>query len=124
MKTVSGRLNQIASVLAMFTAAIHVFVGGADALTPMLAAEMTVEASGAMHACWHFVSIFLLVSAVTFWQGGRTASVFALLWISFAVVFVYVGLYQAGIGGLIANPQWTILLATGVVALFGARANV
>jgi len=42
---------------------------------------------------------------------------FGLLWIASALVFMYVGLRQDGVYGLITNPQWTILGATGGIAL-------
>ena len=112
---------KIASALAALTALIHLFVGGADCLAPVLAAGLTPNAAGAMHACWHFVSVFLLSSVLVLWRGGEPAVVFALLWLSFAVVFIYVGLYQDGPSGLTTNPQWTILLLTAGAALLNRR---
>lgn len=109
-------LRKIASALAALTSAVHIVVGGSDALAPTLAADLPAAASGAMHACWHIVSVLLLASILVFWRGGQVALVFATLWILFAVVFIYVGLYQDGLGGLVTNPQWTILGATGAIA--------
>ena len=74
-----------------------------------------------MHACWHIVSVLLVSSAFVFYCGGQTAFHFAILWLSFAAVFIYVGLYQGGWGGLLTNPQWTILLLTGGIALVHRR---
>lgn len=112
---------KIAAALAAITALVHIIVGGADALEPTLAAALAPNAAGAMHACWHFVSIFLISSVVVFLRGGSAALHFSILWILFAGVFVFVGLYQGGAGGLITNPQWTILLPTGLIALAAHR---
>jgi len=112
---------KIASALAALTAFVHLFVGGADCLAPLLAAELTPNAAGAMHACWHFVSVFLLSSVLVFWRGGPIAFHYAILWILTGIVFIYVGLYQGGPGGLITNPQWTILFLTAGMALVHYR---
>ncbi len=108
-------LNKVAAALAVLTAAIHLFVGGAGALAPTLAAGLPAPAEGAMHASWHIVSVFLIWSAVVFWRGGDTARHFALLWLMAAVLFIYVGLRQSGPSGLMVNPQWTILGLTGMI---------
>jgi len=110
-------LSKTASTLALLTAVVHVLIGGEDALAPMLAAELATPAKGAMHACWHIVSVFLIWSVVVFWMADRTMLHFGLLWIASALVFMYVGLRQDGVYGLITNPQWTILGATGGIAL-------
>jgi hypothetical protein len=34
-----------------------------------------------------------------------------------AAIFIYVGLWQDGLNGLIVNPQWTILTVTSVLVL-------
>lgn len=114
-------LNRIAAGLALFTAAIHFFLGGADALNPMLAAELPPESSAAMHACWHIVSVFLIWSALVFFRGKESSFHFGVLWVASAIVFIYVGIYQAGFAGVVANPQWTLLLPTGVLALLARR---
>jgi len=110
-------LRKLSTALAVLTALIHVFVGGADSLAPMLAADLPPEAAGAMHACWHFVTAMFVWSAVVFWGGGKVAFHFGMLWIAFAVVFLYVGLTQDGVPGLVTNPQWTILGITGGIAV-------
>ncbi len=114
-------LTKVAAGLAVFTALVHLVVGGADALSPMLEAELPPAASGAMHACWHIVSAFLIWSGVVFWYGKESSFHFGLLWIASAIVFISVGIYQAGVQGIIANPQWTLLLPTGVLALLDRR---
>ena len=89
----------------------------------MLAAELPPESSAAMHACWHIVTAFLFWSGAVFWLGKDSSFHFGLLWVASGVVFVYVGLYQNGFAGVLANPQWTLLLPTGILALLGTRNN-
>ncbi|MEJ2123493.1 MAG: hypothetical protein P8Y47_01475, partial [Alphaproteobacteria bacterium] len=66
-------LRKVAAALAALTAAIHIIVGGRDALAPVLAAGLSAPAEGAMHAVWHMVSVFLLWSVLAFWRGGAVA---------------------------------------------------
>jgi hypothetical protein len=110
-------LRKTAAALAVLTAAIHIFVGGSDALAPMLAAGLSAPAEGALHAVWHMVSALLLWSAFAFWRGGSVAIHFGVLWLISAAIFIYVGLWQDGLNGLVINPQWTILTVTGVLVL-------
>ena len=70
-----------------------------------------------MYATWHMVSAFLLWSALAFWRGGAVAVHFGVLWLISAAVFIYVGLWQDGLNGLVVNPQWTILSVTGGLVL-------
>jgi hypothetical protein len=116
--------KSIVVLLALLTALIHTFLGGADALQPMLSAELPDAAEGGMHGAWHIVTVFLFWSCFAFWNGGATSRTFAGLWIAAAIVFVYVGISQSGLTGLIVNPQWTILGLTGALALWANRANV
>ena len=98
-------LRKISAVLAALTVAVHFFLGGSDALVPMLAADLPPESAGAMHACWHIVTVFLAWSAIVFWRGGETALHFGLLWIASALVFICVGLNQAGLEGVVNGIQ-------------------
>lgn len=84
----------------------------------MLTADLPPAVDGAMQACWHMVSVMLVWSAFVFWKGGKPAFHFSLLWLASALVFIYVGLSQSGLSGLIVNPQWTILGLTGAVVIW------
>lgn len=112
--------KNIAVFLALLTALVHFFAGGADALAPMLQAGLPAPGEGAMHAVWHIVTVLLFYSAYVFWRGGDVARHFAALWCAMALVFIYAGLYQSGLSGLIVNPQWTILGLTGGLAWFSS----
>lgn len=119
LRLASARSAAIA--LATLTALVHFFVGGADALAPMLDAGLTAPSEGAMHAVWHFATLLLFWSVYVFWRGGEMARHYAAIWIAMALVFIYVGLYQSGISGLLVNPQWTILGLTGALAWRATR---
>lgn len=87
----------------------------------MLAAELPAVAEGTLHASWHIVAVFLAWSGVVFWRGGVAARDFAGLWIASAIVFIAVDLWQAGLAGLVMNPQWTLLGVVGCIAWFGSE---
>ncbi len=56
-------LKRTASLLAAITAVVHIAVGGAGALTPTLAAGLSLPVEGAMHACWHMASALFSIIA-------------------------------------------------------------
>ncbi|MEY8881548.1 hypothetical protein [Donghicola sp. XS_ASV15] len=116
-------LLRIAAVLAAFTAVLHIFVGTFDTLMPMLTMDLPAPVLGTLHACWHMVSLFLVVSAWAFWRGGAMARPVAWLWMGSAAIFVAVGVWQDGLVGLLELPQWTLLGASGGLSLYATRAR-
>jgi hypothetical protein len=80
-----------------------------------------------MYACWHMVTAALGLTAVALLLLGTAtiqSSVLALflgiLWVLFALVFLFVTLVVARPRGLFRFPQWTLLLSVGVFALLGS----
>lgn len=116
-------LVKAGAVLAALTAVIHVFIGGYDTLSPLLTYDIDPVVSGTFHACWHIISVFLAYSAWVFWSGRLAAVHFAILWGAFAVIFVVVGLWQLGVGGLLVMPQWILLGPAGALVLAGTYAR-
>lgn len=114
-------LLKLGTALAVLTVLIHVFIGHIDTLLPLLAGDLPPSVSGAFHACWHMISVFLAYSAWRFWCGGQIAVHMAVLWVVFAVIFVVVGLWQLGPEGLLILPQWVLLGPAGVLVLAGSR---
>ncbi|MEE9330265.1 MAG: hypothetical protein V3V30_09020 [Parvularculaceae bacterium] len=110
-------LTKLTTLLSALTALVHIIIGGADSLQPTLAADLPLIAEAAMHACWHIISALLLWSIFVFWRGGKMALDFGLFWIVAALVFIYVGLVQGGVDGLMLSPQWTILGGTGILVV-------
>lgn len=117
-------LFRISAVLAAFTTVLHIFVGTFDTLMPMLEADLPAPVSGTLHACWHMVSLFLVVSVWAFWRGNALARPVAWLWLGSAAIFVAVGIGQGGLAGLLDLPQWTLLGASGGLYLYAVRARL
>lgn len=117
-----NRYLKVAGVgLAGLTAAMHVFVGSFDTLFPLLEADLDMAIKDTFHACWHFISVFLAFSVWSFASETASSKMIARLWIAFAACFFTVGLYSAGLRGLIIIPQWTLLCASGVLVLLHFR---
>ena len=107
--------------LAGLTAAAHIFVGSYDTLFPLLESDLNMAIKGTFHACWHFISVFLAFSVWSFYKETASAKTIAQLWIAFAVCFFMVGLYSAGLRGLMILPQWSLLCAAGILVLLYFR---
>ncbi|WP_432637510.1 hypothetical protein [Albidovulum sp.] len=103
--------------LAALVAAAHVFVGTFDTLVPLLDSDLALPVKGTFHACWHFISIVLIVSVWAFAKGTALARPIAWLWIAFGICFVAAGIFGAGIDGIVAVPQWVLLVPVGVLVL-------
>jgi hypothetical protein len=123
----------ISAFLAAFTAIVHTIGGTLEIHTPLLTSPLPEPISLLLYACWHLVTVTLILSAVAlFWSSpnNRAESNFALpafigiLWVSFGIVFVVVALYFSGFRALIVLPQWTLLLPIGGLALFGVRKEI
>ncbi len=115
----------VAGLLALLTSAIHVFAGGNDVAKPLLDTPLTNDARYALYACWHFVSVFFVTSALGFlgaglgvMQGEPGWVVFvSSLWLLFGLVFVGISARVNGVGGIFRLPQWVLLLPVGVLGL-------
>lgn len=120
----------LASLLAAATAAIHVFVGGQDIATPLLASSLASEPKLVLYACWHAVSVATVLSAAALFIGalpGNATSASSMVvaisiwWLATGVVFLAVIATQPGDGLLWLMPQWLLLLPVGLLGLWGAR---
>lgn len=118
----------VTSLIAAFTACVHVFVGTPEIATPLLNSSLALEVSFLLYACWYLVSVALAFSAVAFFvsalprysQPARMLALFvSWLWLAFGVVFVIVGFFGANGTLLFKLPQWTLLLPVGILGLFG-----
>ena len=128
-----NRLLLASAYLAAFTAIVHTIGGTLEIHTPLLTSPLPEPISLLLYACWHLVTVALILSAIAlFWSShnSRAESNFALpafigfLWVGFGVVFVLVAMYFSGLNGLIVLPQWTLLIPIGVLTLFGVRKEI
>ena len=107
-------------ILAFVTAVVHMFLGGSDTLSPMIASDLPDYVRTTFEAVWHFITLFLLVSAYVFWKGGETRPLVAVLWLIFAFVFFMVVLWRMGPFGLITLPHWLFIGLAGGAGLLAA----
>lgn len=124
-----NRLLLIAALLAGFTAAVHIFAGGADVAAPLLASSMAGEPKLTLYAVWHMASVALAMSAAALFIGSlprhaHSARYLVLfvsaLWCAFGVVFLTVVAIQPESGWLLKLPQWVLLLPVGLLGLWAA----
>lgn len=118
-----------AALLAAFTAAVHIFAGGADVAGPLLASGLDGEPKLTLYAVWHMASMALAMSAVALFIGSLPRHAHAArylvlfvsaLWCAFGIVFLAVVAIQPESGWLFRLPQWVLLLPVGFLGLWGA----
>jgi len=128
MKT--NRLLLAAGLIAALTAGLHTFVGTSEIQEPLLRSTIPQPVSLLLYACWHLVTVTLILSAVALiWSAypkNRTSAgvlprFVSLLWLLFGLVFVAVALLFSGPSTLLVLPQWILLIPVGVLGLLGNR---
>jgi hypothetical protein len=120
----------IASFIAAFTTAVHVFMGGTDIVSPLLASSLPTEPKLTLYAVWHMASVVLALSAVALFIGSRPCHAqsarylvffISFLWLGFAIVFIVIALIQSENGWLLKLPQWILLASVGLLGLWGSN---
>jgi hypothetical protein len=120
----------VSGLLAAFTAALHTFAGTPEIQEPLLRSTIPQPVSLLLYACWHLVTVALVLSAVALiWSAGpnsRTAAgalplFVSILWLLFGLVFVAVALVFSGPSALLVLPQWILLIPVGILGLLGGR---
>ncbi len=126
----SNRVLLTAGVLAAITAAVHTIAGTAEIQAPLLGSALGEPLRLLLYACWHLVTVALLLSAAALlWcarmpghVGVRPLATFvSILWLLFGMVFVFVALAFSGPGALLVLPQWILLLPVGALGWVGSR---
>jgi hypothetical protein len=126
----SNRWWMASGVLAAFTAVLHAVAGTLEIQRPLLESSMPQSISLLLYACWHLVTVTLVLSAAALIWSARTHAITLVgalpgfvswLWILFGLVFVAVALLLAGPSGLAMLPQWVLLIPVGVLGLLGGR---
>jgi len=117
-------------VVAAFTAALHTFAGTPEIQEPLLNSAIPQSISLLLYACWHLVTVSLILSAgFLIWSSlnkskfntGLLAIFISLMWISFGLVFITVSLIFSGPSALLMLPQWVLLIPVGILGLIGYR---
>ncbi|WP_260258360.1 hypothetical protein [Vibrio intestinalis] len=115
-------------LLGLATALIHLFAGQVDPVRPFLKSSLDDVPKATLLACWHLVSVTLLICSVALiYVGGHGLATFyvstlliGVLFVIFSVVFILVGGYFFSFKGFIKLPQWILLLPVGVLAVIGS----
>jgi uncharacterized membrane protein len=117
-----NRYNLIAAGIMAATAAIHIFAGTADVLVPMKAGHLDLLTATVMEACWHFVSLMLILIALGLGLASRheapalTALIIAAL-IGTTAIFLWLGVTR--LGSLWLAPQWVLFLIPALLVGMG-----
>lgn len=127
-----NRFLFVSSILAVFTACVHFFVGTAEISAPLLNSSLALELKFLLYACWHLVSCVLFFSAGAFLisalprhrEAAYSLALFvSWLWLAFGAIFIVVGLVGAHGTLLFKLPQWILLLPVGVLGLLGCASS-
>ncbi len=115
-----------AAALSWLTMAVHVWGGGVDVHTPLLAAEVPDLLRVYISVLWHFVTaVLILGSTVLTAAAVRPAAYAGAAWLMLGQYGAIAGLF-AGYGfgylkSLWPTPQWSIFLAILALAATGLR---
>jgi uncharacterized Tic20 family protein len=116
-----------AGAIAALTAGVHLSLGGMTIARPLLESSLEDEVKFTMYACWHLVSVSLVLSAFTLIATGAgmiamnpsLIAFISLSWLLFGMVFLAVTLGVAKPGTLLRFPQWILLIPVGCLGLVG-----
>jgi hypothetical protein len=113
-------------VLAAIAAVIHIAAGGSEVARPLLESSVDQVVKLTMYACWHLVSVALVLSALALLASGSAlvdsplmVAYISTLWLLFGLVFLVVTLGMAKPRGLFRLPQWVLLVPVGVLGWWG-----
>ena len=113
-------------ILAFFTAGAHVVAGGKEVARPLLEATMDETVKLTMYACWHLVSVSLILSSIAllangfgFFYSPPIVAFISALWLLYGIVFLVVNRCIASSPGLLRLPQWILLFPVGLLGLLG-----
>jgi uncharacterized Tic20 family protein len=113
--------------IAALTAGIHLSLGGVTIARPLLASSLEDEVKFTMYACWHLVSVILVLSAFALLATGvgmmalnsSPIAFISLSWLLFGLVFLTVTLGVAKPRRLFRFPQWILLIPVGILGIAG-----
>ena len=113
-------------ILAFITAGVHIVAGGKEVARPLLAAPMDETVKLTMYACWHLVSVSLLLSSFALLVNGfgfldspPMVAFISALWLLYGIVFIVVNYCIASLPSLFRLPQWILLFPVGLLGLLG-----
>jgi hypothetical protein len=119
----------LATLIAIFTAALHTFGGTPEIESPLWQSNMNQAVSLLLLACWHLVTAALTLMAIALGFALRKpnarsmamVTLISYLWLSFGLVFIVIDLWYAGPHMLLQPPQWVLLSPVGILGLWGVN---
>jgi len=121
----------VSGIIGLFTSLVHIFAGQVDPVRPFINSNLPDVQKATLLACWHMVSVILVVSggALAF-IGWFNLSSFqhivvgiSVTFVIFSLVFIAVGWYFFKFDSFIKLPQWTLLLPIGILGLVGTMTS-
>ena len=115
-------------IASLGLAAVHVFAGGKQCARPLLAADIERIAKLTLYACWHYVSLHLLVGGLALlWigldptpLGCGVAAALAVSWLAIAAVFLALIPKAKVRGAWFQLGQWMAFVPMGGLGLWAA----
>ncbi len=116
-----------AGIIGLFTALVHIIAGQLDPVRPFLKSELPEVPKATLLACWHMVSVVLIICGAVLSYAGwfnlhnsyLVVAGISLTYIVFSIVFIIVGWYFFGYRSFIKLPQWILLMPIGTFGLIG-----
>ncbi|WP_440056363.1 hypothetical protein ACSLBF_19830 (plasmid) [Pseudoalteromonas sp. T1lg65] len=120
-----------AGIVGVLTACVHVFAGQIDPVRPFLKTSLATVPKATLLACWHMVSVMLLIPSLLVAYIGwyQLDTLYSLvifisaMFLAFASVFIFVGWHFFKWDALARLPQWSLLLTIGALGLYGSMWN-
>lgn len=115
----------VLGVISLGLSVVHLGPGGKQCAQPLLEAPLGRVSKLTLYACWHFVSVHLLVGGLALvWIGlapgplGRgIAAALAASWLGIAAIFLVLVATSGVRGGWYRLGQWIAFLPMGIAGL-------
>lgn len=113
-----------AGLTMALTFLVHVFVGGPELYTPLRASNLSMVEWSTWSVVWHFVSMQLLLLAVSllYLARSRNVGLFSFVFattIGFALLFIGYGIID--LDSIFLMPQWIAFVVVAGLMFWGAR---
>lgn len=120
------RLLLFAAIINLAVAVIHIWIGQAEVVSPLLASDVPDLVKGTLHSAWHMISVVLLLSSLTLFNvsfagnGGPNSAALPTY-----IGVQYIGLALVFVGSGILYGQFFIqilmLLPIGILSFWAGR---
>ncbi len=120
------KLLLLAALINLAVAVIHIWIGEAEVVSPLLASDAPDLVKGTLHSAWHMISVVLLLSSLTLFyvsfadnDGPNSATLPTCIGVQ------YIGLALVFVGTSLLYGQFFIqilmLLPIGILSFWAGR---